>query len=331
MREGRKAFFFEKKKQKTFIRSPAVAPPAQPNVQKFFGSFFQKRTAFFLAFLSLLSPASAQILSVQIKPPSRDFGYFVGDLVVGTAVITVGPDTVLDMRSLPAAGPVTSSTDLRRIDVSEASVAGGRAVTLRAEYQTFSAPEEVSQVAVPGYQLVFMKGGARLTADVPGFGFAASPFRHDLTPIVDLTVLRPDHAAGAVDVSWPRLEMFGGGIVAVLAFLGMVVSGGGVPWRRRNAPFARAARQIRMGGAGREALLALHRALDATAGEPVLADDLEGFLQRHRRFDKLRGELQSFFAVSRQSFFGDRGEGLDGSGEGIVRLSRALARAERGR
>jgi hypothetical protein len=44
----RKQFFFEKKNQKTFICSGfGVSGWAQPNEQKFFGSFFQKRTASF--------------------------------------------------------------------------------------------------------------------------------------------------------------------------------------------------------------------------------------------------------------------------------------------
>jgi hypothetical protein len=43
-----KVFFSEEKKQKTFGRLSRPAPAAYPNVQKFFGSFFQKRTAFFL-------------------------------------------------------------------------------------------------------------------------------------------------------------------------------------------------------------------------------------------------------------------------------------------
>jgi hypothetical protein len=50
--KGRKNFFFEKKKQKTFIHG--VRPTAQSggtyagrNGQKFFGAFFQKRTFFF--------------------------------------------------------------------------------------------------------------------------------------------------------------------------------------------------------------------------------------------------------------------------------------------
>jgi hypothetical protein len=47
---GRKQFFFEKKNQKTFALGDALHPrgPRQPTEQKFFGSFFQKRTASFL-------------------------------------------------------------------------------------------------------------------------------------------------------------------------------------------------------------------------------------------------------------------------------------------
>jgi hypothetical protein len=43
---GRKVFFFEKKKQKTFIISGAQFGKARLKTQKFFGSFFQKRTFF---------------------------------------------------------------------------------------------------------------------------------------------------------------------------------------------------------------------------------------------------------------------------------------------
>jgi hypothetical protein len=42
--EKEKVFFFEKKKQKTFICAVADWPAAHAKEQKFFGSFFQKRT-----------------------------------------------------------------------------------------------------------------------------------------------------------------------------------------------------------------------------------------------------------------------------------------------
>jgi hypothetical protein len=41
-------FFFEKKKQKTFAHLAAASPERlSPDSQKFFGSFFQKRTSSF--------------------------------------------------------------------------------------------------------------------------------------------------------------------------------------------------------------------------------------------------------------------------------------------
>jgi hypothetical protein len=48
--EGRKVFFFEKKKQKTFARGHPWPKPqwaTYAKEQKFFGSFFQKRTTSF--------------------------------------------------------------------------------------------------------------------------------------------------------------------------------------------------------------------------------------------------------------------------------------------
>jgi hypothetical protein len=41
----KEGFFFEKKKQKTFVPLGKRCLTAYANTQKFFGSFFQKRTA----------------------------------------------------------------------------------------------------------------------------------------------------------------------------------------------------------------------------------------------------------------------------------------------
>jgi hypothetical protein len=66
--EARKYFFFEKKKQKTFIccvQNPCSMGSLDDarNRQKFFGSFFQKRTAFFAFPLALLRVAYGTILN----------------------------------------------------------------------------------------------------------------------------------------------------------------------------------------------------------------------------------------------------------------------------
>jgi hypothetical protein len=50
----RKHFFFEKKKQKTFANWASLYPGRpQPNSQKFFASFFQKRGPSFPSFVQL--------------------------------------------------------------------------------------------------------------------------------------------------------------------------------------------------------------------------------------------------------------------------------------
>jgi peptidylprolyl isomerase len=57
MKTEGKVFFFEKKKQKTFDRCRGPIPSAHLKTQKFFGSFFQKRT--FLACLLVFAPTLA--------------------------------------------------------------------------------------------------------------------------------------------------------------------------------------------------------------------------------------------------------------------------------
>jgi hypothetical protein len=52
-----KHFFFEKKKQKTFDPAVRASRNARARVQKFFGSFFQKRTPSFAKCIT--APAQA--------------------------------------------------------------------------------------------------------------------------------------------------------------------------------------------------------------------------------------------------------------------------------
>ncbi len=268
------------------------------------------------------SPAAAQV-SVTLQPPARDFGYFPGDLLTGTAVIVLGPDTILDARSLPPAGPVSGSMDVRRVEVSRA--ADGRRVEVRVTYQTFFSPEQVLRADIPGYALAFAQAGHRLTAAVPGFSVAVSPFRHDLQPVLDPAALRPDHAALSADTGTALRDLLAGAALAALAGLILLVPG----FDRRRGPFARAARQLARlppDGAAPDGLLVLHRAFDATAGRRLFADDLDVFLDGHPRFAPLRTEIAGFFAASRDAFFG---AGAAPDRPWLVRLGGELVRAER--
>jgi hypothetical protein len=69
MSDRRKAFFFEKKKQKTFASLRARRD------QKFFGSFFQKRTLLPLL-LTLPHPAAAHLASTGLGPAYDGIAHF---------------------------------------------------------------------------------------------------------------------------------------------------------------------------------------------------------------------------------------------------------------
>jgi hypothetical protein len=64
-----KRFFFEKKKQKTFTNWATGGATSTDQDQKFFGSFFQKRTAFLASFLAGKSwmPAFAGMTGVVVR------------------------------------------------------------------------------------------------------------------------------------------------------------------------------------------------------------------------------------------------------------------------
>ncbi len=298
-------------------------------------SFLKKRTKKLLvvlaAALTMENQALAQIRSVTTDQTQRDFGYFPGGLISSTAVIHVGPDTTLQAGSLPQTGPVSTDIDLLKATTQEAAEPGGRRITVRTEWQSFATPEEVSRNDIPGYQLIFIKDHARLTANIPGFSIAVSPFRHDLQPVLDPSVLRPDHPVAPIDLARDRQQLYAASALALLAVLALTASRGLLPWTgRKRAPFADAARRITRGGTGgRDALLLLHRAFDSTAGERVLADDLDRFLAARPHFRPLRADIENFFAASRRMFFGSTANPPSPAVTPWARLSRALARAER--
>ena len=251
-------------------------------------------------------------------------------MLSATAVIDLAPGTILDTASLPQPGPVAASIDVRRVEVQREAGDAGPRLTVRVQYQSFFTPEQVLQTAVPGYVIAFANAGRRYTADVPGFAFTASPFRHDLQPVLDDSVLRPDHPLPHVHASQP-VRLLAAGFAMIAAGLATLLVPASRTWLGRRGPFARAARDIsrleHSPESSRDALLALHRAFDSTAGRRVLADDVEAFFREHRNFQPLRDRVAAFFAASRAAFFADGGETLPMPA--LRSLCRELARAER--
>jgi mxaA protein len=293
-----------------------------------------RRMAACAAAVFTASPGHAQIRSVTPQTVPRDFGYFAGDIMTGTAVITVSPGTTLDMASVPEAGPVAPSIDIRRVRVEHSA----QRYVVHVTYQSFAAPERVARFDVPAYTLQFSGAGEKYAAQVQGFGFTASVFRNDLASVLNASVLRPDPPE-PIATAHGALQWLVAGVALMAGATGLLWwDAAGVTWRRgKPAPFAVAARRIAAlkGGAASEdttlALLDLHRAFDATAGSRVLADDLDMFFTNHGRFAGLREDVTRVFASSREMFFAGGQSGAALSLGALTKLSRALMLAERGR
>ncbi|TFZ60345.1 nonribosomal peptide synthetase MxaA [Methylorubrum sp. Q1] len=272
--------------------------------------------ALLLALVSL--PASAQVRGVELRTP-RAFGYFQGDLVQVQAEIRTDPGFTLQRPSLPKPGPVTYWLDLRDVRTEESRGAdGANVIRLRLTYQDFYVALDARTLEVPGFPVTVESAGANgsttAVAQLPAWKIGVSPLREVQPERRDdpAEYLRPDGRAPRLDPQ-PALASAAGFLA--LAVLALVLLAYDRAWwffgRRRGRPFALAlkalgrARQQSQGEAlYREALLALHRGLDATDGRRVLADDLPDFLGRHPAFRGQAGGLERFFSASRLAFFG---------------------------
>ncbi len=111
MQKTRKVFFSEEKKQKTFMSLACTQRDAYaPKEQKFFGSFFQKRTCLLLSLLACATPSAAQPARPGIDAPALAP---LGPYAVGLATQQMGaadrPLTVsVWYPARPGAGPAVT-------------------------------------------------------------------------------------------------------------------------------------------------------------------------------------------------------------------------------
>ena len=297
-----------------------------------------RRLAYAVAALFIASPAPAAVRKVTLQPPARDFGYFLGDVLTAVAVIDVDPGTVLDRSALPEPGPVSRQIDIRRVLVTESSDGQGGVVRVQIDYQSFFGPDAATQTEVPGYRLEFADGHQHFSADVPSWRFMASALRHAVVAVTDAKGMRPDHAPMQVRNGTAALRLGGGLAVALAAGCLLLVRRWLVPAvGAHRLPFTSAARRlpallraaVPTGGQG-AALLALHRAFDATAGYAVLAGDTDRFVAVHPRFAEQRADIACFFLRSQEQFFKSEASLAPITDQWLLAFARRLARAERG-
>jgi mxaA protein len=288
-----------------------------------------------------VAAAAAQVRSVKLVTP-RLFGYFVGDRIPIEVDVVVDKNADLVPASLPQPGPLNAWLEIIGSRVEEESAAGdGKLYRVYVDYQNFYPALDSRSLDVPGFALSFTSGGKTLTADAPGWSFLISPLREVQPPAkaAGADYMQPD--ARPRRISLYRYSVAALGLVAccLAAFALLAYHLAWWPFTARpRRPFTTAARRIRQlldtrsGGAGyRDALLTLHRAIDATAGHAVFAEDLPEFLDHLPAFSPLKEDFDLFFRSSRQVFFSNKTDAAAaGFGPGkLGRFSDQLASVER--
>jgi mxaA protein len=288
-----------------------------------------------LAMLAHAGDACAQLRSVELIPPDRNFGYLVGDIIATDAIIIAPPGATLDKQSLPVPGAVAAAIELRSIGTKEIHRSDSNEIRIHAEYQNFLAPERASETEIPPLSIRLTMGSEVAIATIPAWPFQVSPLRLTQHAIDDVSALRPNHAVKPLAFAEYSQRLVAAACLAFAAAVALAHERGWLPgWRSTMLPFATAERRIRKLGRSGEtdnaACQELHRAFDATAGRHLFNEDLQNFFHAHPRYTTLQTEISNFFAFSEKRFFA-REESAVQAYTDVLQLARSLRRVERRR
>jgi mxaA protein len=284
--------------------------------------------------------AEAQVKSVVLHTP-RLFGYFVGDVLHTEVTITVDKGVDLVRASVPQPGSLNAWLELIGSRVEESAMGGEKSYRVYLDYQNFYPALDSRPLDVPGFALTFTSAGQPVTAQVPSWSFLISPLR-EVQPASKASgadYMQPDASPAYIDLRSARLATIGllGAALITLGLLGYRLAWWPFAGRPRRHFTAAARRVRRLLGPGqteegyRESLLTLHRAIDATAGHAVFAEDLPEFINRAPAFSRLKDEFTRFFRSSRLVFFGDdvAGAATEFGADDLVHFCDRLVSAER--
>ena len=287
----------------------------------------------------LVGPAFAHVQAVDLYAP-RAFGYVIGDVIEHEVQIALAPPFTLEPASLPRPRPLNYWLDLQNVRLDDHGVSSGsHRYTLHLAYQSFYAALEPKRLVIPAIALTATGNDQRAAIAVPEWAFITSPLREVVaTGPGQAMRLQPDIEPRPIPIRGMAISLAAGGVTGLLALAALAWQLGWWPFRAmRRRPFAKASRAIGQLASSstsstyRAALVALHRAFDATAGRGVFTEDLPAFLTAHPAFRAGEAEVQRLFAASRQAFFGNDVEGAVKAlpPEQLAAISRHLRSIER--
>ncbi|MGO9133487.1 MAG: nonribosomal peptide synthetase MxaA [Methylovirgula sp.] len=293
-----------------------------------------------LILFGLAQTCAAQLRNVDVAKP-RLFGYFVGDVLRDEVDVDVDEGTELVRASVPERGPLNAWLELSQSSFETTHHGNITRYRLHLSYQTFYPALDARQIDIPGFTLSFKTGDHIYPVSVPSWSFGISPLREVLpeAKASGADYMQPDVLPTNYD--YRRTAIWAFGLLTATLIAAILLARHMALWpfgARPQRPFTVAARTVRKLStqgetqlAYREALVAVHRAVDATASYTVFAEDVPAFLGQHPIFARLKDQFAAFFVSSQNAFFSDRPSNASGclSLPELRQFSNQLAVAER--
>jgi mxaA protein len=264
-------------------------------------------------------PTASVVPAIVVQP--RPFGYVVGDLVTQRVLLTT-PNVDFQPAALPTAQRLNIWFE-RRAPKIESAADGRRWLVV--DYQVINAPQTLTTVGLPAWELEAKAGGARLK--IPAAPINVAPLIPS-SSVAAGSELRPDREVPIVATAPARSRLIIWSIALVAVLAAWLTWLQWRNWRDSlNKPFARALQEVRrVDEVAPEAWQALHRAFDQTAGHVLQIQTLPTLFQRAPHLEPLRVEIERFFAQSSERFFG---AGLQSNVMSVRALCNELRRIEK--
>lgn len=273
------------------------------------------------------SVCAGDLVTATVEQP-RAFGHVLGDVLSQRVLLEIDGHDAGEVTP-PSNGRIDVWFERRKPYV-ETDREGRRWMVI--DYQLINAPETLTEIRLPPVRLTSKSGKLLQVTEWP---VSVGP----LTPRAafdagDLRTLRPDRLVPSAPMAPIKRRL-----LSVLALLTATLAAwvGWWFWRnRRDAhrlPFALAWQKIQNlktpdVDSNADAWLCVHRALDETAGHVVHAGALTTLFTPAPYLEPLRPELETFYARSRERFFGND---MGRERFALRDFCRALYRAERRR
>lgn len=251
-----------------------------------------------------LQAQDSETIRSNIEQP-RPYGYVVGDIVEQTIILEAPSSYGIDIESLPKIGRVNGWLERRLADQRQSASRHGKRHEIRLRYQLMKAPTEVTMVPLPELAITFSDAGKPVNHHIPAWPVTVAPLTPEFVLASDgLEEMRPSAPAPLIPTGGLSMRVASYVVGLSLIFLYALYRRFGVPFlARNNGPFARALRRLRRRGPTGDAMQALHRAFDETAGASVVTSSLETFLRTHPQFANHGNAIREFFHRSERQFF----------------------------